>query len=247
MVIKVNTDGSGTLEKTVFYSNEDIKQTVEAQQTVAAAPANSNIDPKPFEVEIYNPELLEEDAKAMGDGVQLVSAKRIEDEKGKGFKATFSFSDINQLRLDRTPEHHPVGEGKVRMYNASSQPVRFHFAKGPPAELTLTFNRPAPEPPGKNNDAEAENQARKIRDAMKGTRDFFSVEVQGKVLETNATFQEGSRIVIDDMDFDKILTLPKEKLDVMRDLSPASLRGLGLNPEKGMREEWSPEVKVKFQ
>src|SRR5712691_12764891 len=92
-VLKVNADGSGTIDHRMLYSASAIAQ---LRQFAALGGRGQNLDP-----------LSEQQARDMtasiGPGVTYVASAPITTPAGQGREATFAFTDVSQLRISTQP------------------------------------------------------------------------------------------------------------------------------------------------
>ena len=248
-IVRLKPDGSGTVEETVVMDKEVIAQ----MEQMAAGFGGAKKDGKPVKgFELMDEAKLKEGATKMGSGVTFVSAKKIDNEKGNGFIATYAFKDINTLQLDQNPgDVMPTGAaGGGAKSTSKTEPVTFKFAKGPSAELVIKMPVPdlkktvKPEQPAGMEDMAMQMMKQMFKD-MKMS---MSVEVAGTIKETNAEYQDGSRVTLMEMDFNKLLADPekfkklaKENPKTLQE-SKALMKGL-----EGVKVEAAPEVKIKFQ
>ncbi|MEP6669063.1 MAG: hypothetical protein ABJF10_07925 [Chthoniobacter sp.] len=242
-VVKLQTDGSGTIEETVVLTQSAL--TGLQQMTAGLGGDKGGGGKMP---DLFDEAKLKAAAARMGDGVTFVSAKKIEGEQGQGFTAIYAFSDINKVKLDQNPGDALPDPGKVKASSSKKEPITFHFTKGSPAELTLAM--PAPEFKPKKPQAEGmEDMAMQMMKQMfKDMRISLAIEVQGTISETNAEYRDGSRVTLMDMDFNKVLADP-EKFKALAKANPQTLQEAktlikGLD---GVKIETAPEVKIKFQ
>ncbi|MBU5636489.1 hypothetical protein KOM00_07040 [Geomonas sp. Red69] len=130
-VVRVNPDGSGTVEETMLLSKKVLAKLDEAMRGLGGGAGKSN----PFDV--FQPDALRKQAQAMGKGVTYHSGKSVETPEYKGYQATYNFRDINALKL---PHRKNSGFGAG---GAGSEPgtpfVSFHFKKGATSTLTMVF------------------------------------------------------------------------------------------------------------
>ncbi len=234
-VIKLNPDGSGTIEETVMMSKvvikqmEDMANSMMEQMTAGMGQTEQNeegqVEQEPNGFNIFDETKLSENADDMGEGVTYLSGEKISNDKFEGYKAIYNFMDINNLSINQNPgDKASLGQGgDAAVQENQREDVTFHFTKGEPSELTIRL------PVSKNeNSTEAElskpdtaegiqaseQQTEMMMNQMKmmfeGMKIAMSIEVQGDIVETNATHREGSRITLMEMDFSKLLQLPEQ-------------------------------------
>ncbi|MCI0707546.1 MAG: hypothetical protein L0Y80_08705 [Ignavibacteriae bacterium] len=204
-VIHVKRDGSGTVhERIVLKSDMMIMMITMAKMNDEGAERNRGKG-------LFNEQELREKASAMGEGVRYTSSKIFTGDEGEGYEATYTFRDVNTLRVSMTPDLQPEamktgeeGEGQEE----EDQELRFEFRKGSPATLVVYVP-----PVDRNNDQdsteqqtdeESEEGLQMARTMLKDLRISAVVEVEGTVVESDATFRDKSKITLTDIDFDKL-------------------------------------------
>lgn len=177
-----------------------------------------------------------------------------------GYRAVYAFTDISKLLLtqnrgeDLTAASATIddGSGKKR------EPVMFRFSKGSPATLTIRLpeNNSAGNPPMEEKHevqtAEGINRTgadvEQFREMMGGLKFSLTVEVRGNIVQTNATYQEGSRIAVMELDFDKLLG-NAEQIARLNRLQPKSFEDVRelLKDIPGMKVDLNKELTVTFK
>lgn len=204
--IIVKTDGSGTLEKTIVVSTNLVK---------FLESMGMGGDAKTIEEGMLSEKSLKVEASQMGAGVTFVSSQKITTTKGNGYKAVYSFKDITTLRLDQNPAGDvtlPSGGGAAGSGQASAPELyTFRFTKGSPATLTIVAPKVQASPSAakgtqtQTDPKQAEQMLAAMRPLYADLRMAVTVEVQGKIAETNALYVDGSTVTLMDLDFGKIL------------------------------------------
>jgi len=267
-LVKLKPDGSGTIEETLVMSKETVASLQKFTEGMAAqtAPATNPDEkpgkkkkkattPAPAAFSLLDESKLKAEAEKMGEGVKFVSATKINDDKSDGYKAIFSFTDINKVKLDQNPGStmpSPGGKGANEGPNGKSkkEPLTFHFTKGSPGELTISMPQPdAKAPPAQPQTGETLDMAvQAMRQIFKDMKVTIAVEVQGTIQETNAEYHDASRVTLVSVDFNKLVENP-DKLKTLAQQNPQTLQASKalLKDLDGVKLESSPEVKVKFQ
>ena len=93
VLLKVNKDGSGTLEETMLLTDAFSQMIATLSGQEADGGQSRDVDEA----------RLREKAQAMGEGVRLVSAEPVKDDKGTGYRAVYSFPDVNKIRVNQQP------------------------------------------------------------------------------------------------------------------------------------------------
>jgi hypothetical protein len=206
-VVRVNPDGSGTVEESMMLSKKIFTEINKVMQGFAGA---SGEKPKPLE--LFEPAKLKEQARTMGKGVIYRSGKKVETADYTGYTATYAFTDINNLKLSQNSGD-PTGTTKP-----ASLPLVFHYSKGSPATLTITQAQAkaagkAPVAPDAEPAAPAdappkmsEADARKFLEMFMGLKFVLAVEVNGTIVSTNATHRNGNRLTLLDFDLARLGT-----------------------------------------
>jgi len=242
-VIKLQADGSGTIEETVILTKSALAG---IQQMTAGFGGGKGGDGKA--PDLFGDAKLKDAASKMGEGVTFVSAQKIDNEQGQGFTAIYAFTDINKVKLDQNPGDALPDTGKVKASAGKKEPITFHFTKGSPAELSLAMPAPDFKPKKAAADGMEDMVMQMMKQMFKDMRISLAIEVAGTISETNAEYRDGSRVTLMDVDFNKILADP-EKFKALAKANPQSLQAAktlikGLD---GVKIETSPEVKIKFQ
>lgn len=248
--VQVKPDGSGTITETITMGTAMI-----TQMKAMASGFGDAAGGKAKGFELLDEAKLKEEAKKMGEGVTFVSAKKITAPDREGYTAVYAFTDINQLKLSTNPPD-IGGGGNLKMTGkGESEPVTFALVKGKTAELTV--KTPAMKAPAKTKDeAAADATQEAMNEAMlpmmpqifKDMRMTMSVEVVGKITTTNATNQEGSKVTMLDVDFNKILADPAKMkaMTKLKDPNSAEAKAF-LKTIPGMKVETVNPVKISFQ
>ncbi|OPY91128.1 MAG: hypothetical protein A4E72_00287 [Syntrophus sp. PtaU1.Bin208] len=251
--VRVKPDGSGTLEQRVLV-NPQVSQLM-----------NQGTGSKDRPLDLLDEEKLKRDAEKMGTGVRLVSAERITTDEGIGYRALYAFDDINTLKIRQNPDEPPLSGSDLSNSGSEEKPlpekITFFFHKGNPSSLTIRLPKPqekqqtqeketsAEKPSPKPEDRqEAANDVEMVKSLFRGMRMVFAVEIQGAVLATNATYREGPRITLMEMDFDK-LTSDTEQFQKLVQANPPRQGEIGdlLRTFPGIKAELQETVTVEFQ
>ena len=83
---------------------------------------------------------------------------------------------------------------------------------------------------------------------FKGMRIAIAIEVEGAIVETNATHRKGSRVTLMEMDFDKLLE-NQEKFKLFAESKPETFEETKalMKDLPGIKVEMNPEVQIKFK
>lgn len=249
--VKVNKDGSGTVEETVLMG----QAMVEMMNGFAGAFGDQK-NKKPFK--LFDVKELKKAAVNYGEGVSYLSGEKLKRNGQEGYKVIYKFKDINTLKIDQSPDSKGPMKALASDEAEKKEPqiTYFTFKKGDLAELTI-FPTPkdndkeakkdtlSTEMPKDSVDSEANKQALEF---IKGMRFAMSVQVNGVVVESDASCREGSLITLFDMDFGKFID-NVDKLKELEGLKNADNETVKKVLQKfpGMKVELNDKVVVKFK
>lgn len=243
-IVKLKTDGSGTIEETLVMS----KSALDGMKQMAAGFGGDKAAAKP--PELFDEAKLKEAAAKMGEGVTFVSATKISGGQGEGFKAIYAFADINKLKLDQNPSGSMPSAGGMKASGdkKKQEPIGFRFTKGAPAELAITMPQPEVKPKREQPSGMEDMAMQMMQQILKDMKIVIAVEVQGAIKETNAEYRDGTLVTLMEMDFNKLLADPL-KFKEMAKTSPQSLQEAKalMKSLEGVKIETAPEVKIKFE
>ncbi len=243
-LIKLNADGSGTVEQTTLMNTAAIKGMMPGGNTQVAGGGVNQAD-------------LERTAASMGKGVRLVSAEPFKAANGfEGSKAIFAFDDINQIQVNQGPG---MGGGDSRRTSepTSDDPVKFKLTRsGGTSTLTIAF---IDQPGGGQADAGANPMGDMdltnpmmmgmLKGMFAGFKINIDLQVAGAIVRTNAEYVTGSRVTLLEMDLDSLLA-DEAKLKVLQgklggDMSLSAIKPF-LKDIKGIKVD-GPSISVEFK
>ena len=268
-VVKLKPDGSGTIEETVLMSKEFVKQ---MEMMVTQMAAELGAEEKEGETakgfDMFNEDELKEKASALGEGVTYVSGKKVVTGEAEGFHATYAFTDINKLKLNQNPSDKAPSEAGGPAPGAKGEKkelIMFQFTKGPPATLIVKMpsQKPADKPavtekpavseePEPEEDEGMEEQdaaaAEMMKQMFKGMKIAIAIEVEGSIVETNATHREGSRVTLMEIDFGKLIA-DVEKFEKFAERQPETIEEVKslMKDLPGIKVELNEQVMIKFK
>jgi hypothetical protein len=250
-LVKVKADGSGTLVQSMTMSAE----TMATMKSAKGDGAKAETGDKPMALEAKDVEQAKAEAAKMGEGVTFVKAEPIDTPEAKGMRAIYAFKDITKLKVSQKPTS-PAGSPAAGPETADDT-MRFGFAKAASGNPVLTvtmpdLKSPGPKPGGDKASAKAPEMPPEamgmMKQMFKGLRIAIVVEPEGKVVQTNSPFVEGSRVTLMEMRFDALLA-DEAKLKqfnaAMEGGSMADAKRL-MKDLKGVKISLDPEVKIEF-
>ncbi len=247
----LRNDGSGRIEETIYMNSAMV-------QMMKGFMAMGNDSTSQKEFSLFDEEELRAAAKKIGKGVRYISGKGLKENGREGHIAVYEFDDINKIKMDEdlSDKASPMGEKN----DTPEDDITFKFSKGSPA--TLIINMPEDE---EKNETEVEGEEMEIesetnedldeewteemKNMMKDFRIAIMIEFEGDIIETNATYVDGSTVTLLEMDFDKIMDDPEKlkKLKSLDDNSSFEETKELLKDVPGIKFETNQEVKVVFE
>jgi hypothetical protein len=273
-VIKVKPNGSGFIEETFLMRKDFLRQmqalsenmakemghTTMADKKEAKGQVGKDAQAKIRSSDFFDEAKLKERTRELGEGVTYVSSSKIDSRDYEGFKATYAFTDINKVRIKQ--------DVKGKMPSASApeeahpkkkqQDITFLFTKGNPAELVVKL--PTDQIPVKTEagvpdkglapagEQPTEEMKAFVMKMFEGMKMGLSVEVAGTIIDTNATYRDGSKIALLEVDFGKLVSRP-EGLRKFSEFYPENLEEIRklMRDFPGIKVELNNEVRITFR
>jgi hypothetical protein len=197
--IDVRADGSGTI----------VQETGISAQALAMLKGMAGAEkPGAAPTELFSEEQARKAAAAMG--VTFVSGEPIKTGDLEGYRAKFSFDDISNVKVSMEQGAAGIAGGESKQ-----PPFAFTFNRGASSSL-LTIQMPEQMPASKAlpglsgtgaSDAEKAQAAQAMammKMMMRGLFVDVALNVDGRILKSNATHVDGSRVTLLQIDFDKL-------------------------------------------
>ncbi len=236
-LITVRDDGSGTIEMVFALSGPMLDM-------ITSLAGNESL---------CDEENLQEEASKMGEGVRLSSAEPIDEDGRKGCRAFYDFDDINQLTINQNPGDQMPSGMTPDEPTSTEDVVTFSFTPGSPATLVINLpqdfqdNNPDEDPTAVDS-TQVEEQLAMMSEMLEGARIHMALAVEGAITETNASYRNGNRITLIEIDFDRLLE-DDEQLERLSDANPqttAEVKAL-LEGIDGIKIETGEEILVRFE
>lgn len=247
--INVNPDGSGTIEETLFMKGEVLDM---IRQFASSFDESGEAE----EFSLYKEDEQKNKASEYGEGVVFLKGEQIVETGWEGYRVTYSFNDINKLKLDPSPDNKVnIGDEVNEEAEAARQFITFNFSKGNPSELNITFplrdfdeSSSTEVTETTEADTSDENMTEMFKRMFDGMRVSVNVNVKGNITETNASFVEGSKITLMDIDFTNLI-MNEDAIKKMESKKPESLEEFREMTKDidGIIIEFNDLVKVKFR
>jgi hypothetical protein len=252
ILIKVNKDGSGTVEETVILSNAF----TEMMKSFAGDMGEEGEEPE--EQDLVDEQKLRAKAASMGPGVELVSAEPMVTDSGSGFKAVYRFSDINKLKVNQNPsENVPGPPSGGEEAESTEELLQFRFTRGATASLEVIYPQQFDEPSEDEGTAEMDEgpdlsanpeMMAMMKELYKDMRMKLAVEVNGSIVDTNATYRDGSRVTLMDVDFGKLME-EGDKFDELMRSAPETVEEMKelLAGVESIKVETAQNIRIRFR
>ena len=142
-------------------------------------------------------------------GVRPVSLTPLKEGGFEGSKSMFAFDDITKVRVDQDPQMTGSSSGTFAQPPSSNSPIKFAFAQsGRQLGADRSRSTRTTAAPGTKPEAGAKPTIEKIDPAMmqmvktmfQGFKVLIDVEVEGKIVKTNADYVNGSRVTLLEID-----------------------------------------------
>jgi hypothetical protein len=242
-LVKLNPDGSGTLEQTTTM-------TAQALQQLQSLASMGDKDKKGQPADLFSADEAKKAAAKMGAGVTFVSAQKIDTPEHKGLKAVYAFTDVRTLAVSEmnAPGGADVGQKPQR-------PVTMTFTQLPNGHAVLTLKNDtdvaknlkmpgtgdAKQPMFGTDNPQATEVMKQMLGAMKID---FAIQV-GHVVKTNIPYVNGGTVTVLSLDFDQMLANPAGFEKLQQAKTPAETKA-ALQGVKGIKLSLDPELTIEF-
>ncbi len=248
--IHVNKDGSGTISEKVLFSKSFVDMIRGFSESFQDSAGSE-------EFTMFKEEDIFNDAQEYGENVKYVSHELVSEENWEGYKAVFSFDDITRVKLSPDPDSKvDLGDGSPQGETGGSDFYYFRFVKGNTPELIIErpdeeFSQEESESEETNETTGEEQDSNEMNDQivkmMEGMKINMGIEVDGKITGSNATYVEGSKVTLFQMDLAEMMK-NKEGFDEFRKNEPQNIDQMKKYLEKlpGIKIEFEKPVSIKF-
>jgi hypothetical protein len=247
-LVKVAADGSGTIEEKVMISKEIVSMIRELSESV--------YEEEPVEkFELFNEDELRSQANVFGEGVEYLKGWEVSDETKEGFIAVYNYPDLNKLTINQNPSA-KIPLGSIEETDEPEQEIiKYEFIPGSPAEIRISFiDMMDPDQTYPDTNAAADDSAyadttfNEVAKLMKDMKMALYMEVDGKIVETNSSFNENGRITLFEIDFNELLE-NEAKFDEFKKLQPQTFEQFKdvIKDIPGIKVETNQPVIIKFQ
>jgi hypothetical protein len=237
-VLKVNGDGSGTIDHRMIYSTQALAQL--RQFAALGGGRGAGLDP-------VSENQFRNMAASIGPGVTYVKSDPITTPGGQGREAVFAFTDVSQLRISTQP----AAPGGVAIsaggLSTTSESVTFSMAHDPTGAAVLHIHVPEPNFLDALGTPAAASQIGAVKTMLAGAKVLLIAEPAGTLVRTSSPFVADGRVTLLEIDLDQVLKdetlLPRLQGAKTQDEAKAivqSATGLKINLDRDITIEFTP-------
>jgi hypothetical protein len=238
-VLKVQGDGSGTIEHRMLYTTAALAQL--RQFAALGGGRGQALDP-------LSEQQAREMTSSIGQGVSYVASEPITSPIGQGRQTTYAFTDVSHLQISTQP---PAPGGlsiRTPAFRTDSEKITFSLTRDPGGNAVLQINVPEPNFLEALGSPNATAQLGMIKTALAGARVLLSVEPAGTVVRSSSPYVEGPRVTLLEVDLDEVLKdetlLPRLQAAITPDEAKAVIKGatgLKINLDRAITIEFTPK------
>jgi hypothetical protein len=245
-VLSVNTDGSGTIQQRMLFTQAALTQLRQFSAFGGGGGGSQNFDP-------LSEQQARDAAATLGPGVTYVSSTPINTAEGQGRDIKYAFRDINQLHIAQTPPA-PGGLSVSSSSFGTDAQVAFALTKQPNGASLLRVVMPQlPLTPGAGtaasggrNSLPSADQMALIRPMFAGARMSLAIEPAGQLIRTSSPYVDGRRVTLVDVNLDSLLGNDTLLQRLQSAKSPDETKAL-LKDVPGVRLSLDPETTIEFR
>ena len=239
-VLKVNGDGSGTIDHRMVYTKGALAQL----KSFAALGGGRGGSADPL-----SEQQAREMTASIGPGVTYMSSELVTTPLGQGRDAIYAFTDVTTLRISTQPA--APGGIAIKTQGFSTQPsasesITFTLTHEAGGNAVLHIHVPEPNYLDFFGSPQAASQIGMIKSMLAGARVQLAAEPAGALIRTSSPFVDGSRVTLLDIDLDTVLAdetlLPRIQAVAA---SPAEAKAV-LLAAKGLKINLDPEITIEF-
>jgi hypothetical protein len=245
--INVKKDGSGTINEKVLMSKTFVNMIKEFSQAFQDSASTE-------EFSFFKDDEIAADAKDYGDDVKYVSHTLVNNDQWEGYQAVYSFNDITKIKIQPDPDSKVGMDEEGTETTEDNEYYFFKFKKGDVSELIIDrpdiefdadSNKVSEPDNSDQNDEEMEEEFLKM---MEGMKINIALQVDGKIISTNASYVDDSEITLMQMDFGEMMK-NKENFKEFKSKEPKSIEEMKefLGKFPGMKIEIEKPISVKFE
>jgi hypothetical protein len=239
-VLKINGDGSGTINHQMVYTKAALAQL--KQFAALGGGRGGGGDP-------LSEQVAKDTTASIGPGVTYVSSELVTTPMGQGRNAIYAFTDVSQLRISSQPAA-PAGVNiKTAGFNtqpSASESITFTMTHEANGNAVLHIHVPEPNYLDFFGSPQATQQIGMIKTMLAGARVLLAAEPAGTLVRTSSPFVNGPRVTLLDIDLDTVLAdetlLPRIQAVAA---TPAEAKAVLLKAN-GLKINLDPEITIEF-
>jgi hypothetical protein len=237
-VLKVNADGSGTLEHRMVYTNAGLAQL--RQFTALGGGRAQSVDPT-------SEQQARDLVTSIGPGVTYVSSTPVTTATGRGRDAIYAFTDVTQLRISTQPAA-PAGiTARAGGFSTQGGSVTFTMTHEANGNAILHIVVPEPDYLNALGSPQAASQIGMVKQLLGGAKILLAAEPSGTLVKTSSPYVDGSRVTLLEIDLDEVLKdqtlMPRLQAATTQDEAKAVIKsaaGLKINLDRDITIEFTP-------
>jgi hypothetical protein len=236
-VLKIHGDGAGWINHRMVFTNAALAQ---LRQFSALTGGRGQFSDPISEQQARNL------ASVIGEGVTYVTSEPIVEANGQGREASYSFIDVNQLKISTQPA---APQGAPASLDGGES-VTFSLTREPSGTSVLHIHVPEPNWIGSIGTLNASGQLAMLKTLLAGARVLLAVEPAGTLVRTSSPYADAQRVTLLEVDLDEIfrdetlvprLSAAKTQEEIMAIMRTAA--GLKINLDREITIEFTPAPK----
>jgi hypothetical protein len=237
-VLKVNGDGSGTIDHRMVYTAAAMAQL--RQFAALGGGRAKSVDP-------LSEQQARDLASSIGPGVSYVTSTPISSPVGQGREATYAFTDVSQLRISTQPAAPGGLSVRAQGLSTNGETITFSITHEAGGNALLHINVPEPHFLDALGSPAANGQLGMIKSLLAGARVLLAVEPAGTLVRTSSPYIDGARVTLLEVDLDEVLKdetlIPRLQAATTQDEAKAVIKGaagLKINLDRDITIEFTP-------
>src|SRR5262245_26293009 len=236
-VMKINGDGSGTVEHRMLFTTQALAQ----MKQFAALGGGRAIDPT-------SEQQAREMAAALGPGVTYVSSTPVQTPTGAGRDAVYAFSDVSQLRVATQPA--APGGVSIKAAGVTTDAEALTFSMTREATEAAALNVDVPEnslvEAIASNAATLPQQLPMLKSMLAGAHVTLLVEPAGPLVRASTPYVDGQRVTLLEVDLDELLKDPNALIARVQNAKTVDEIKAALKDVPGLKMAIEKEITIEF-
>lgn len=207
-VVKVNGDGSGTIDHTMLVSKSALAQ-LRSFGALSGGRGQT--------IDLTSEDQARAMADSLGPGVAYLSSEPLDTSLAVGRHSTYAFADVSQIRISQQPDTDGLSI-KTDALKTSGGDITCSLTRESNGNAVMHIYLPELNIPGAQLNApgaaadaagganpERAQQLAMIRMMLAGAKISIGVEPAGAIVKTSSPFVDGSRVTLLDVNVDQLL------------------------------------------